>query len=63
MEIPMTKAQKDLARKHGTPAEFAQACYTAVPGFISMDEAATAIRKYNAEWNVAGIRRRGKDVR
>jgi hypothetical protein len=45
-----TKAQKRLAKKHGTPAEFAVAVYKAVPGFISMDEARMAIEKYNREW-------------
>ena len=44
------KKMKDLANKHGTPAEFAQAVYRAVPGFISMDEARTAIEKYNRKW-------------
>lgn len=35
-----SKTQKALAKKHGTPAEFAAAVYQAVPGDISMDEAA-----------------------
>lgn len=46
----LSKAQKTLARKHGTPAEFAAAVYQAVPSDISMDEAAAAISKYNREW-------------
>lgn len=64
MEIPMSSGQRRLARKHGTPAEFARACYQAVPGFISMDEAALAVRKYNDKWATAGRKAgRGKDVR
>jgi hypothetical protein len=50
----MTAKQRKLAKEHGNPAEFASACYKAVPAFISMDEAAAAIRKYNAEWEAAG---------
>lgn len=46
-----SKRQRTLARKHGLPSEFAAACYQAVPEFISMDEAATAIKKYNLEWS------------
>lgn len=48
-----TKRQLALKRKHGTPAEFAAACYNSVPGFINMDEAKSAIQKYNAEWEKA----------
>lgn len=43
--------QKALAKKHGNPAEFAKACYAACPEFVSMDEAAVAVAKYNQEWN------------
>lgn len=50
---PMTEAQRLLATAHGTPAEFARACYEAVPSFIGMDEAAEAVRKYRAEWDAA----------
>ena len=46
--------QCKLAKKHGTPAEFAQAVYKAVPGDISMDEARAAVDKYNCEWAAAG---------
>lgn len=42
-----------MAKKHGTPAEFSQACYARVPGDISMDEARAAIEKYNREWEEA----------
>lgn len=52
-DVAFTKRQKALQRKHGTPAEFARACYECVPGFISMDEARTAVEKYNAEWQAA----------
>jgi len=53
MTIPMSKAQKKLAKKHGTPAQFAVAVYRAVPGFISMDEARAAVEKYNRVWSLA----------
>ena len=46
----LSKRQMTLAKKHGTPAQFASACYDAVPGYISMDEARAAIEKYNREW-------------
>lgn len=49
----LTDAQRALRDKHGTPAEFAASVYQAVPGFISMDEAAQAVREYNAEWTAA----------
>ncbi len=53
-EIGMTRAQRKLVKKHGTPAEFAVAVYKAVPGDISMDEARDAVKKYNREWAAAG---------
>lgn len=49
-----TKKQCDLAKKHGTPAEFSEAVYRAVPGCISMDEARKAVKNYNREWDIAG---------
>jgi hypothetical protein len=49
-----SRRQKALAKKHGSPAEFAKACYECVPGDISMDEARAAIEKYNQEWVEAG---------
>lgn len=49
----MSNRQRQLKKKHGTPAEFAAACYRSVPGDISMDEADAAIRKYSAEWREA----------
>jgi hypothetical protein len=52
--ITMSPKQKRLAAKHGTPAEFAKACYDTVPEFCSMDEARIAIEKYNKEWSNAG---------
>lgn len=53
-KLSMTPAQRKLAKKHGTPAEFAQAVYKCVPGDISMDEARAAVEKYNGEWATAG---------
>lgn len=53
----LSKQQKALAKKHGTPAEFSTACYDSVPSFISMDEAAAAIDKYNREWAAAAVER------
>ena len=50
----ISERQKELIAKHGTPAGFAQSCYELVPGTISMDEAKTAIEKYQAEWDAAG---------
>lgn len=51
-----TPAQRKLAKKHGTPAEFAAGVYKCVPGDISMDEAREAISKYNREWQAAGAK-------
>ena len=48
-----TEAQLRLAKRHGTPAEFAQACYAACPAFVSMDEARAAVEKYTAEFMAA----------
>lgn len=58
MAADLTPDQQELERKHGTPAQFAAACYKAVPSFISMDEARQAINKYNRDWNQAGKRKR-----
>ncbi len=49
----MTIGQMMLKKKHGTPSEFAKACYECVPSDISMDEARAAIDKYNKEWDDA----------
>jgi len=49
----LSKKQLRLKIKHGSPAEFARACYECVPGDISMDEARAAIEKYNSEWEAA----------
>jgi hypothetical protein len=46
----MSEELERLEAKHGTPFEFAVACYNAVPGFISRDEADAAIKRYNDEW-------------
>lgn len=45
-----SKKQQRLKKKHGTPKEFALACYECV-GEISVDEAHDAIIKYTKEWN------------
>ena len=51
--LVLSPRARALAKQHGTPAEFAVACYEAVPAFVSMDEAAAAIAKYNREWDAA----------
>ena len=58
-EWPFTKSQRALRTKHGTPSEFAAACYAACPAFISMDEARRAIDKYNHEWEESGRPKKG----
>jgi len=58
VQCAWTGKQVALAKKHGTPAEFAVAVYKCVPGDISMDEARAAIEKYNTEWDAAGKRTR-----
>lgn len=45
-----TKAE--LEAMHGTPIQFARACYRAI-GEISVDEAQAAIAKYEREWSAA----------
>ena len=52
-EISLTPAQRKLAKKHGTPAEFAVAVYKCVPGDISMAEAKKAIDAYTEDWTAA----------
>ncbi len=47
----MSKLQ-ELYKKHGTPAEFARAVYSAI-GEISVAEAEAAIAKYEKEWDEA----------
>lgn len=42
--------QAELTKKHGTPPEFAVACYRAVPDFLSMAEARDAVDRYAKEW-------------
>lgn len=49
----MTNGQEKIAAAHGTPAEFAQAVWSAVPSFISVIEAEDAIDKFNREWEAA----------
>jgi len=50
----LSKKQRKLKKRHGTPAEFAQSVYKCVPGEISMDEARSAVAKYQMEWDAAG---------
>jgi hypothetical protein len=50
---PLTEGQEALRAKHGMPHQFADACFRAVPGDISIDEAREAIRKYSAEFRDA----------
>ncbi len=52
--VPRQKAivrRRKLMERHGTPTAFAEACYRAVPEFISSEEADKAIQKYEQEWN------------
>ncbi len=53
--VAKTEAQKELAKKHGTPREFAQACVNAI-GEITCLEAHEAISRYQKKWNAAGRR-------
>lgn len=46
----LSKKQKSLIRKHGTPKEFSIAVWGMV-GEISVDEAQAAIIRYNAEFS------------
>lgn len=52
----MSKEQKRLKKAHGTPSEFAKACW-ACPD-ISGTEAQAAVRKYEMEWHNAGLPKR-----
>jgi hypothetical protein len=50
----MTRKQKALQKKHGTPEEFAKAIWIAWEDlFITMEEAKAAIHKYHDEWEKA----------
>ena len=46
-----TRAQ--MRERHGHPDKFAIACYAAVPGFISVDEAEAGIARYRARYEAA----------
>ena len=50
------KTTEEMRLAHGTPAEFAKAVLSAVPWFISVDEAEEAIAKYEQEWRDAEAR-------
>jgi hypothetical protein len=50
----MTKKQKELAEKHGTPEQFEKAIWKAYSDlFITSTEAWSAIMKYKDEWKQA----------
>jgi hypothetical protein len=57
MTSALTPKQRELAKKHGTPAQFAVSVYKTVPEFCSMDEAHAAITKYSREWKLAGAKK------
>ncbi len=57
ISFELSDKQKELKEKHGTPDEFAIACFKAVPDFISVNEAYAGIEKYNNEWIKAGDKR------
>jgi len=48
-----TPGQRALVKQHGTPADFAIACYLCVPSYISFDEAEAASQKYRREFIAA----------
>ena len=50
---PLSAKQRQLAKKHGTPAAFSQSVWAACPASISADEAAAAVLKYRREWLAA----------
>lgn len=51
----MTKNQKELAKKHGTPNQFEKACYRAFcSGEITWGEYARGVAEYVREWTKAG---------
>lgn len=52
-DTALTPAQLELARAHGTPLAFSEACADAL-GEISWDEAEEAVREYLDHWCVAG---------
>lgn len=55
----MNKAQRELAAKHGTPAEFRDALDKAILyDGVTADEARAALDKYQAEWDDAGKKKR-----
>lgn len=60
ISFELSDKQKELKEKHGTPDEFAIACFKAVPSFISVREAQAGIEEYDKEWIEAGERKRSK---
>ena len=43
----------EMRKRHGTPETFADACYAAVPAFISVSEANAAIERYRVRYAAA----------
>lgn len=56
-DLGLSLGQKKLYRKHGTPSQFAAACYECVPSMVSVVEARAAIEKYNRQWKAFGAPR------
>lgn len=51
----MTKKQKELKKKHGTPEDFRLACYRAYINLeINGGEYERGVAKYEKEWEEAG---------
>ncbi len=57
----MTRAQRKLKERHGTPEEFRSAVYNVV-GEISWQEAERAIVAYKMEWAKAGQKTELDDI-
>lgn len=53
---PKLSKQERLTKAHGTPAEFARACWNALD-MITAQEAHAAIQKYERKWCDAGRER------
>lgn len=49
---PPCRNRQDMARNHGTPAQFKRACRVAV-GEISVDEYEDAVENYQRVWDSA----------
>jgi hypothetical protein len=52
----VTKKQEALKKKHGTPAQFREACYYAFCNLmITAEELEKGVAKYEKEWKEAGV--------